>query len=38
MSTEKLSAVLTVEVEKDQAEKELERLRSPIAVKMAMDL
>ena len=38
MAKEKLSAVLTVEIEKDQAEKELERLRSPKAIKMAMDV
>lgn len=38
MSVEKLSAVLTVDLEKDQAEKELERLRSPKAIKMSMDV
>lgn len=38
MATEKLSATISVKVEKDQAEKELERLKSPIGVKMAIDL
>lgn len=38
MSTEKLSAVLTVDIEKDQAEKELERLRSPKTMKMLLDV